>query len=123
MKRVLVFSLICFAGSVAGQRAALVDPTRPPNAPGDSSAQESAPPPGPQLQSVLISPTRRVAVISGDTVIQGEKYGGATVVAITEGAVLLRYADRNQTLHLIPGVVKRERRTEDAAHSEKGISR
>jgi len=123
MKRALVFILFCFAGSVAAQRAALVDPTRPPSAAGESNAREAARPRGPQLQSVLISPTRRVAVISGNTVVQGEKYGSATVVAITEGAVLLRYADRKETLHLIPDVVKRERRTDDAAHSDKGISR
>jgi len=123
MKRALVLLVLWIAGPAAAQRTVLVDPTRPPIAVGESNAKESAPLPGPQLQSVLISPTRRVAVISGNTVVQGEKYGGATVVAITEGAVLLRYADRKETLHLIPGVVKRERRTDDAVHSEKGNSR
>lgn len=123
MKRALVLLLLCFAGSATAQRTALVDPTRPPYASGEANANESAPPPGPRLQSVLISPTRRVAVISGSTVVQGEKYGGATVAAITEGAVLLRYADRKETLHLIPDVVKRERRAEDAEHPEKGKTR
>jgi MSHA biogenesis protein MshK len=123
MKRALVLLLLWIAGPAEAQRAALVDPTRPPNAVSESNTKEAAPPPGPQLQSVLISPTRRVAVISGSTVAQGEKYGSATVVAITAGAVLLRYADRKETLYLIPGVVKRERRTDDAANSEKGNSR
>ena len=124
MNRALILPLLlCLAGAAAAQRAGLVDPTRPPNAASESSAKELAAPAGPQLQSVLISPTRRIAVISGSTVVQGDKYGSATVAAITEGSVLLRYADRKETLHLISGVFKRDRRSDDAAHSEKGNSR
>jgi hypothetical protein len=89
----------------------------------ESGAKESAAPAGPRLQSVLISPTRRVAVISGSTVVQGGRYGNATVASISEGAVLLRYADRKETLYLVPGVVKRERRTNTAAQTHKGNTR
>lgn len=123
MTRALALSLLCVACSAMAQRGALVDPTRPPMAASEPSAGEAAAPAGPQLQSVLISPTRRVAVISGSTVVQGGKYGSATVVAISEGAVLLRYADRKETLHLIPGVVKRERQSDAASQSHKGTSR
>jgi MSHA biogenesis protein MshK len=123
MNRALVLLLLCAAGTASAQREALVDPTRPPVAVSEPTEKEQAAPAGPQLQSVLISPTRRVAVISGNTVMQGGKYGGATVVAISEGTVLLRYADRKETLHLLPGVVKRERQTESAAQSHKGNSR
>lgn len=123
MNRALVLLLVCAAGTALAQREVLVDPTRPPIAASEPSEKEKAAPAGPQLQSVLISPTRRVAVISGNTVVQGGKYGGATVVAISEGTVLLRYADRKETLHLLPGVVKRERQTESAAQSHKGKSR
>ena len=122
MSRALIL-LLCFAGSASAQRAALVDPTRPPNMSVEAGAKESAAPAGPRLQSVLISPTRRVAVISGSTVVQGGKYGNATVASISEGAVLLRYADRKETLHLIPGVVKRDRLTGAAAQSHKGNTR
>jgi MSHA biogenesis protein MshK len=123
MSRSLLFLLLYIAGSAFAQRGALVDPTRPPSAASESSAKESAAPAGPQLQSVLISPTRRVAVISGSTVVQGGKYGNATVVAISEGAVLLRYADRRETLHLIRRVLKRERRPDAGTQSHKGNSR
>jgi len=111
-----------FAGAAAAQSATLADPTRPPNAIADSPSAPAARS-GPQLQSVLISPTRRIAVISGTTVAQGSKYGGATVVSITEGAVLLRYPDRRETLRLIPGAEKHERRVADASASDKGTSR
>jgi MSHA biogenesis protein MshK len=123
MNRALFVVLLGATSLAFAQRGTLVDPTRPPMAAVESSAGESAAPAGPRLQSVLISPTRRVAVISGSTVVQGGKYGSATVAAITEGSVLLRYADRKQTLHLISGVVKRERRTDDGAHLDKGITR
>lgn len=124
MNRVLAYLLLlCVAGAAAAQRATLVDPTRPPMAKSESSEKDAAPPAGPKLQSVLISPTRRVAVISGSTVVQGGKFGGATVAAISESAVLLRYADRKETLYLFPDVVKRERRTADANTQEKGTTR
>jgi MSHA biogenesis protein MshK len=123
MNRALVLLLLCYAPAASPQSGALVDPTRPPSAASESSAKESAVPAGPRLQSVLISPTRRVAVISGSTVVQGGKYGNATVVAISEGAVLLRYADRRETLHLIRRVVKRERRPAAETQSHKGNSR
>jgi MSHA biogenesis protein MshK len=123
MNRVALALLLCIAGAAFAQPGTLVDPTRPPSVAGESGASESAAPTGPRLQSVLISPTRRVAVISGSTVVQGGKYGSATVVDISEGAVLLRYADRKETLHLISGVVKRERRVDDAASMDKGNTR
>lgn len=123
MNRALFVLLLGASGLTCAQKGALVDPTRPPMAAGESAVNESAAPAGPRLQSVLISPTRRVAVISGSTVVQGGKYGSATVAAITEGSVMLRYADRKETLHLISGVVKRERHTGDGAHSDKGNTR
>jgi MSHA biogenesis protein MshK len=123
MNRALILLLLCFPGPASAQRGALVDPTRPPSMSVESGAKESAAPAGPRLQSVLISPTRRVAVISGSTVVQGGKYGNATVASISEGAVLLRYTDRKETLHLIPGVVKRDRPTGAAAQSHKGNTR
>jgi len=128
MRRVLLWSLgACLAGAAQAQDRPLADPTRPPNvsaeAGGDSAAQS-----GPLLQSVLISPTRRAAVISGKAVALGGRFGDATVETITESAVVLRYADRRETLQLIPGLEKRARRVADAAPSapatgEKGTRR
>jgi len=123
MSRVLCTWLLgCFAGVALAQAAPLADPTRPPNAAAES-AGEAAARSGPQLQSVLISPARRVAVISGRAVALGEKYGDATVASITEGAVLLRYAGRSETLRLIPGVGKRERRAAEAPAPDEGTAK
>ena len=122
MNRLLcTWLLFCFTGVALAQAAPLADPTRPPNAAADAAGQ-AAPRSGPQLQSVLISPARRVAVISGRAVALGERYGEATVASITESAVLLRYAGRSETLRLIPGVEKRERRAADAPAPDEGTA-
>lgn len=123
MNRVLCTWLLgCCAGVALAQAAPLADPTRPPSAAADA-AGEAAPRAGPQLQSVLISPARRVAVISGRAVALGDKYGEATVASITESAVLLQYAGRSETLRLIPGVEKRERRAADAKAPDEGTAK
>jgi MSHA biogenesis protein MshK len=120
MTRLLVLGIgLGLACAVPAQTRALVDPTRPPNVVPES-AVEAAAVEGPRLQSVLISPTRRAAVISGATVALGGSYGNATVEEISESAVVLRYPDRRETLHLLPPRDKRERR---AGASQKETTR
>jgi MSHA biogenesis protein MshK len=113
----LVLGVVLYAAAAA-QSERLVDPTRPPSAPDPARTDDAAPTAGPQLQSVLISPSRRIAVISGQTVVQGGKYGDATVAKITESAVHLRYANRRQTLQLVPGIIKRDRHAGADSNSE-----
>jgi MSHA biogenesis protein MshK len=113
---------VLLAGAAAAQSASLADPTRPPSAM-DPASSEVAAPAGPRLQSVLISPARRVAVIDGKTVGLGDKFGTGTLEAVTETAVVLKYADRRETLRLNPGVEKRERRAADAADRDRGTAR
>lgn len=110
MTRLLILGFaLGFAFAVPAQTRALVDPTRPPNVSEEASAGAAAIY-GPQLQSVLISPTRRAAVISGTAVALGGRFGDATLEEVTESGVVLRYADRRETLQLLPGQDKRERR-------------
>jgi len=86
------------------------DPTRPPpgydTAPVAGAEQESAG--AMTLQSVMISPTRKAAIISGVMVRLGEKYGDAVLVKVAENEVVLRSGNGNQVLRLHPGVEKRE---------------
>lgn len=103
---VLMLSLLAAMPSLA---ATLVDPTVPPAVvAGDASAGDKAQPvpSGPVLQSVLISPTRVVAIINGQTVKVGDKYGEARVVRIAEGEVVLRNGNQLQTLKLFPDIEK-----------------
>jgi MSHA biogenesis protein MshK len=81
----------------------LPDPTRPPAGFGQNQA-ESAAPTEPVLQSILISPSRRVAIISGKTVKAGDKFGDALVVAIGANEVVLKSGKNQQVLKLYPSL-------------------
>jgi MSHA biogenesis protein MshK len=85
----------------------LPDPTRPPaelNAVGSSAA--SAEEGKWVLQSVLISPSIKSAIIAGQTVDIGERYRGAKLVEISETGVLLQTGKAVRTLKLFPELVK-----------------
>jgi len=80
--------------------APFADPTRPPIAAG--AAGSSGSPGAPRLESVLIAPDRRIAVIDGQQVTLGARIAGGEVVRITETEVVIRGAERLETLKLFP---------------------
>ena len=63
-------------------------------------------PAGRQLQSVLLSRGRKIAVIDGNMVALGGMLGDARVVRITETEVVLKTGEETETLKLFPGVDK-----------------
>jgi len=84
----------------------LTDPTRPPasiTAPAPASGVE-APPTSAGLQSIIISKTRRAAIIDGKTVELGGKHGDAKLIEVNEGGVVLRGAQGKQVMTMFPGV-------------------
>jgi hypothetical protein len=81
----------------------LPDPTRPPAGFGQNQADVGVAA-GPALQSILISPTRRIAIISGKTVKAGDKFGDARVVAINANDVVLKTGKNQQVLTLYPSL-------------------
>ncbi len=85
----------------------LPDPTRPAIGTSQSGDAEEAIA-GPQLQSILISPTRKLAVINGQTLHVGARFGNAVVVKINAQEVVLKSGNELQTLKLFPGVEKRK---------------
>lgn len=88
------------------QAELLIDPTQAPAAlyADDSSAVEIA---GPVLQSVMIGPHYRAAIISGEKVMLGKKYAQSTLIKLNEREAVLRHADRStQILVLNPVMVK-----------------
>ena len=106
-KRVLAWLAAAIAALplAAAQAQALVDPTRPPASVAKPGAEEPAPP-GTQLQSVLISTGRRLAVINGNTVALGDMVGAARVVKITETEVVLKTGEETEILKMYPGIEK-----------------
>lgn len=109
MRRIIT-ALIAAVASAATQAAPFADPTRPPNAASETAAGPAAAVAGPRLESVLIAPNRRIAVISGRAVPLGGKYGEARVVRISESEVVLQNGDQRETLKLFPDVEKKSPR-------------
>ena len=84
----------------------LPDPTRPSSAVGDGDGVATGVH-GLVLQSVLIAPQRRVAVINGKTLAVGERIGDVTVAAIRPHEVVVKRASGEFTLRLVPRYVSR----------------
>jgi MSHA biogenesis protein MshK len=96
------------------------DPTRPP--PGYDAAEPDTGDSGGgiMLQTVLITPTQKAAIINGVLVKLGEKYGDAVLIAVAENEVVLRSGGARQVLKLHPAVNKRE--SDAAAGTARGGS-
>lgn len=95
----------CMALASAAVAQALRDPTRPPamSAKGAAGKIEQS---GWILQSVLISPERRYAIINGEVVPLGGSIAGAELVAIAEERVTLRTQEGLRIVHLFPDVTR-----------------
>ena len=108
MSRLAISVLAGFLASGAATHAAraqsLSDPTRPPNTSGVADAQGDADAPTTVLQSILISPGRKLAVINGAVVPLGGKVGEATLANISESQVVLKYPDRSEVIKLLGGI-------------------
>lgn len=82
----------------------LSDPTRPPAAlPAGASQDEASKPAG--LQSVIISRSRSAAIIDGQTVELGGKYGDVRLIEVSDTGVILQGArGKRQVMTLFPDV-------------------
>jgi MSHA biogenesis protein MshK len=95
--------LLLGALPLAALSGTLPDPTRIPAevmAPGAHQAASR----NTGLQSVIIAPGRRAAIINGQTVEQGGKYGDARLVQVNEDSVVLHGPEGKQVMTLFPGV-------------------
>ncbi|MGD8842871.1 MAG: general secretion pathway protein GspB [Gammaproteobacteria bacterium] len=94
---------LALAATVASVSAwALQDPTRPTDPAHYFGTETMRDKPTWALQSVLSSPDRRVAVINGVRVREGDRIGMARVVSIRPAAVVLKTDYRTVTLRLWP---------------------
>lgn len=102
----LALGMVLLTASATAQ--VMIDPTRPPSGSGIAEAETGAEGGGPVLQSVMISPALKAAIINGAMVKLGDKYGDAVLVRVAENEVVLKSGDESQVLKLHPGVEKRE---------------
>ena len=98
----LAAGLVPLALVATAHAASFADPMRPPLDDGASSAVE-----GPRLESVLIAPDRRVAVINGEQYTVGSKFRDGAIVRISESEVVVRRGAQDEILQLIPRPAKR----------------
>ena len=112
MNRFLRLLIACGVCSIAAaaQAQALPDPTRPPS--GFNLAESGVNPAiavvAPLvLESVLIHPDARSAIISGERLTLGEKIRGQRLVRIGDTEVVLLDGGQRRTLKLYPGVQKK----------------
>ena len=101
----ILLAVVCMAAASTAVAQALRDPTRPPaaSAKGIAGKTEQS---GWILQSVLISPERRYAIINGEVVPVGGSVAGAELVAIAEERVTLRTPEGLRVVHLFPDVTR-----------------
>lgn len=100
------------AGMTTGIQAVenLPDPTRPPDV--YSAAGEGldvAASPVAELQTIVLSSTRKIAVISGQTVALGGKFGDARLIKLSPNEAVLRNENGLLVLKLLPDVEKKMR--------------
>ena len=101
----ILAALICALSAVTGAAQTLRDPTRPPFM-GAKGAAGQIEPSGWILQSVLISPERRYAIINGEVVPLGGSIAGAELIAVAEERVTLRTREGLRVFHLFPDVTR-----------------
>ncbi len=99
------------------------DPTRPPSsifAPAAGVGREATENQSSGLRTVIISETRRAAIIDGQTVELGEEHGNARLIEVNEGSVVLQRAQSRQVLTLFPDVkiIRKELPDRESAEKE-----
>lgn len=106
MDKKLIAALLLLGTALAGNVHALTDPTRPTDPGNYFGNAENRSDRSWFLQSILSSPQRRIAVINGTRVREGDRIGSARVVRIRDSHVLLQSRGRTLTLHLFPELIK-----------------
>ncbi len=110
LKSVIRILLALYAplAGLSANGGALIDPTRPAIpiqiTPGRPAGMHS----GWSLDSTLVAPDRRVAVINGKQASEGESVDGARVIEIHKLDVLIKADGKRMTLQLLPDIVKKQ---------------
>ena len=106
MDNKLIYLSVFISLGIAGHANALRDPTQPTDPALYFGYSDSQTVDGWSLQSILSSPERRIAIINGTRVREGDRIGSARVVRIHDSHVLLNTGNQTLTLHLLPESIK-----------------
>lgn len=105
--------------SLADDIAGLADPTQPVYGTADGKSAAAAAP-ATALQSTFVSASQRRAVINGRTYKVGDKYGGGVIADIQPYEVVVKQANRESRLRLMPKLAKQAHRVRVPAKSREG---
>jgi|GEM_PF-690741 len=95
----VLFAMAIILAMHTTQADTLRDPTQPPAALYNNADSGGADVAAPVLQSVMIGPQYRAAIINGQKVLLGQKYEQATLIRLNEHEAVLRNPDMTtQTL-------------------------
>ncbi|MEE8057819.1 MAG: hypothetical protein V3T17_08295 [Pseudomonadales bacterium] len=92
-----------FSGAFSGTAAALADPTQPSSYRAASKKQSL------RLESILFSAARKVAVINGIVVAEGDSIGNAKIIKIDKESVQVRSAGKIVKLVLRHTTIRQEK--------------
>lgn len=110
-KRARLALLLC-ALARAAMAQELLDPTMPPADPGSAAKAAAS-----ELRSIIISPTRRAAIIGGQTLELGAKLGDVRLIEVNTGSVVLEGVQGRRVLTLFPSI--KTNKVNDATSHEK----
>jgi len=102
LPRTLALVMLMTAGLAPAQQG-LGDPTRPTSLAAPEPERAAVSGPRWRLQSTLVADSRRLAVINGRIVAQGERIDGATVREVRPGGVTLDVEGRRVELRVLQG--------------------
>lgn len=88
-----IVALLGMANILTVQAEPLKDPTQPPASLNSELSGNEVMVSGPILQSIMIGPQTRVAIINGEKVMLGKKYQQATLIKLDENKAVLRNPD------------------------------
>jgi len=105
--RVLAFALTACLPA-AGLTQSMDDPMRPPAVPNVSTGPGASP--AGQLQAVIVSPQRKLAVIDGAVVPLGADVRGGKLAGISDSVAIVRKNGERDVLLMHPNIDKRPAR-------------
>ncbi len=106
-RRLLRHLVLVLLGTVAVSAQALQDPTRPTDPAAYFGSNRHTVTATWALQSILSSENRRIAIINGIRVREGDRIGTARVVSIRPSQVVLNTGGRTLTLQLWPKSIRK----------------
>ncbi|HUR40514.1 MAG TPA: general secretion pathway protein GspB [Verrucomicrobiae bacterium] len=102
--RWVLAAMLLAAAGLASAQSGFGDPTRPTALAEPDESETAVRGPRWRLQSTLVADQRRIAVINGRAVAQGERVDGARLVEVRQDGVTLEHEGQRIGIRL-PGVI------------------